>query len=174
MASLREAFPEGAPDDVKRHMLGSLHDHVMGSSEPSAGLQYTLTSRVAYNLHMLGDPASEPCKNKGDIRSALLMVTAPSSEDACSLREYGEVMGVDRGSVGEHVKQRDGAAHDAEADIYKLIRAPKDNTLMLKYEGNAVEFLHKVADPRNLGSQKNSKVNFPFLFCSLTCNSRIW
>ena len=175
VASLREAFSasaEGAPEDVKRQMLQRLHDQVMGENEPSAGLQYNLTARLSHSLHFLTDPTCKlVSENKSNIKSSLIMATAPGARDASSWTEYASVMRVDRGSVKAHVEQRDNGDAD-KPSYFKLIRAPKDNAMRLMYEKNACEYLHKVADPRNLGSQKNSKVPMRIHFCSLICHCR--
>ena len=87
VADLREDFfksAQDAPNDVKRQVLVRLHDHVMDADEPSAGLQYNLTARLAHSLHFLTDPTCTFEKeSQNTIKSALLMATAPGSSNRC-------------------------------------------------------------------------------------------
>lgn len=173
--AMRAHIPSGAPTEAKIQILGRLHDQVMNEemkekTHPSASLQLGIATRVGAHLKQVGGSDFTGLSTVATaVRSALIMSSAPGLEDEDSWREYSSFTGVNRESVALHVGQRDAKDVIAEGgNTYKLVRQEIEDPVMREYEVNGRAYLLKVADPRNLGSMKQNKVNCSVVLKLLT------
>jgi hypothetical protein len=95
------------PEVVKRQILDTVHRTLL-PHDPSLSLQAEIAHQHLASVAELGGPqASYLTDNPHQTRSAIIMSGAPARNSTASWREYSLFANIHRGTIRNHVDQRD-------------------------------------------------------------------